>query len=148
MRISNATFRSIWWYIRKDASKTSTFGVCPSISGTKINFTHKWRNKMKFRLEIWHGRMNDFSYLAHLAGPRTICTSIKKREFFIDNLLVRIHVIIVMNGRTGLAPWEIEFPFPGSLTSTFLEYNRYIGSMTLVDGVQLFTCVFFERFAA
>jgi len=22
---------------------------------------------------------------------------------------------------TGLAPWEFEFPFPGSLTSTFLE---------------------------
>ena len=22
---------------------------------------------------------------------------------------------------TGLAPWEIEFPFPGSLTSTFLR---------------------------
>ena len=22
---------------------------------------------------------------------------------------------------TGLAPWEVEFPFPGSLTSTFLS---------------------------
>ena len=37
-------------------------------------------------------------------------------EFFIDNLLVRIHFIIVMIGRTGLASWEVEFPFPGSLT--------------------------------
>ena len=36
---------------------------------------------------------------------------LRKREFFIDNLLVRW---------TGLAPWEFEFPFPGSLTSTFL----------------------------
>ena len=43
------------------------------------------------------------------------------REFFIDNLLVRIHFIIVMIRWTGLAPWELEFPFPGSLTSTFLE---------------------------
>jgi len=42
-------------------------------------------------------------------------------EFFIDNLLVRIHVIIVMMRRTGLAPWEFEFPFPGSLTSSFLS---------------------------
>jgi len=41
-----------------------------------------------------------------------------EREFFIDNLLVRIHFIIVMIRRTGLAPWEFEFP--GSLTSTFL----------------------------
>ena len=43
-----------------------------------------------------------------------------EREFFIDNLLVQIHFIIVMVRWTGLAPWEFEFPFPGSLTSTFL----------------------------
>ena len=29
-----------------------------------------------------------------------------EREFFIDNLLVRIHVIIVMIRWTGLAPWR------------------------------------------
>ena len=44
------------------------------------------------------------------------------REFCIDNLLVRIHCIIVMIVWTGLAPWEFELPFPGSLTSTFLEH--------------------------
>ena len=43
-----------------------------------------------------------------------------ERFFFIDNLLVRIHFIIVMIRWSGLAPWEFEFPFPGSLTSTFL----------------------------
>jgi len=43
-----------------------------------------------------------------------------EREFFIDSLLVRIHFIIVMFRWTGLAPWEFEFPFPGSLTSVFL----------------------------
>ena len=47
-----------------------------------------------------------------------------EREFFIDNLLVRFHFIIVMIRWTGLAPWEFEFPFPGSLTSTFLVYLR------------------------
>ena len=31
-------------------------------------------------------------------------------EFFMDNLLVRIHFIIVMISWTGLAPWEFEFP--------------------------------------
>ena len=41
-------------------------------------------------------------------------------EFFIDDLLVRIHFIIVMIRWTGLAPWEFEFPFQGSLTSAFL----------------------------
>ena len=35
-------------------------------------------------------------------------------ELFIDNLLVRIHLIIEMIRWTGLAPWEFGFPFPGS----------------------------------
>jgi len=43
-----------------------------------------------------------------------------ERDFFIDNLLVRSNLIIVMMRWTGLAPWEFEFHFPGSLTSTFL----------------------------
>ena len=34
------------------------------------------------------------------------------REFCIDDLLVRIHLIIVMMRWTGLAPREFEFPFP------------------------------------
>jgi len=53
------------------------------------------------------------------SGPhRSLPT--RQREFFIDNLLVRILFIIVMVRWTGLAPWELEFPFPGSFTSTFL----------------------------
>jgi len=35
--------------------------------------------------------------------------STAQRESFIDNLLVRIHLIIVMIRWTGLAPWEFEF---------------------------------------
>ena len=45
-----------------------------------------------------------------------------EREFFIDNLLVRIHFIIVMICWTGLASWEFEFPFPGSLIFTGPEF--------------------------
>ena len=41
-----------------------------------------------------------------------------EREFFIDNLLVRVHQCFWC---TGLAPWEFESPFPGSLISTFLD---------------------------
>jgi len=48
----------------------------------------------------------------------------QEREFFIENLLLRTHFIIVMIRRTGLAPWEFEFPFSGSLTSTFLVPTR------------------------
>ena len=36
-----------------------------------------------------------------------------ERDFFIDNLLVRIRFIIEMSWWTGLAPWEFEFPFLG-----------------------------------
>ena len=39
----------------------------------------------------------------------------------IDNLLVRIHCRIVMIKWPGLAPWEFEFPFPGSLAFTSLQ---------------------------
>jgi len=38
--------------------------------------------------------------------PPPVC--VVEREFFIDNLLVRIHFIIVMIRWTGLAPWEFE----------------------------------------
>ena len=44
----------------------------------------------------------------------------REREFFIDNLLVQIHFIIEMIKWAGLAPWEFEFPFSGSLISTCL----------------------------
>ena len=53
-------------------------------------------------------------------GRRGRERGLAEREFFIDNLLDRIHFIIVMVWWTGLAPWEFEFPFPGSLISTFL----------------------------
>ena len=36
---------------------------------------------------------------------------VREREIFIDNLLVRVHRCF---GCTGLAPWEVESPFPGS----------------------------------
>ena len=52
-----------------------------------------------------------------------------ERELFSNNLLARIHFIIVMISWTGLAPWKVEFPFPGSLTSTFLVMD--------VEGVAL-----------
>jgi len=51
-----------------------------------------------------------------------------EREFFIDNLLVRIHMIIVMIRWTGLAPWEFEFHFPGSLTYTLLIPSAPFGA--------------------
>jgi hypothetical protein len=44
----------------------------------------------------------------------------EERGFFIDDLLVRIHFIILIIRWTGLAPWKFEFSFPGSLTSTYL----------------------------
>ena len=39
------------------------------------------------------------------------CRKAREREFFIDNLLVRIHFIIEMIWWTGLAPWEFLIPF-------------------------------------
>ena len=52
-----------------------------------------------------------------------------EREFFIDNLLVRIHFVIEMIMWTSLAPWEFALPFLGSLIFTLL------GCRDLGDGV-------------
>jgi len=46
-----------------------------------------------------------------LGGPESVlvrapCPAPLERGFFIDDLLVRIHYIIVMVKWTGLAPWE------------------------------------------
>jgi len=49
-----------------------------------------------------------------------------EREFAIDNLMVRIHLIIEMIWWTGLALWEFKFPFPNSL-STLLEFIVKMG---------------------
>ena len=49
----------------------------------------------------------------HLFPPPVAAYDLRAdKGFFIDNLLVRIHFIIVMIRWTGLAPWEFEFPFP------------------------------------
>jgi len=55
----------------------------------------------------------------------------RKREFCIDNLLVRVHFIVVIIRRTGLAPWEFELPFPGSLTSNILAERDDASKRTL-----------------
>ena len=50
-----------------------------------------------------------------------IRAGVRQEELIINDLLVRIHFIMVMVRWIGLAPWEFELSFPGSLTSTFLE---------------------------
>ena len=51
-----------------------------------------------------------------------------EREFFIDNLLVRIRFIIEILW-IGLAPWKFEFHFPGSLTFIFLVLGSLQGHL-------------------
>ena len=48
------------------------------------------------------------------------------------------HFIIVMIKWTNLAPWEFEFPFPGSLTSTFLVRRPTSTYMSLATGPIVF----------
>ena len=48
-------------------------------------------------------------------------------EIFIYNLLVRIYRIIVVIRWTGFAPWEFGLPFPGSITSTYLDQVGAVG---------------------
>ena len=59
---------------------------------------------------------------------------LREGEFIINNLLVRIHFIIEMIWWTGIAPWEFEFPFPGSLRSTFLRLTATPPPAPLASG--------------
>ena len=43
----------------------------------------------------------------------------REREFFIHNLLIRIHFVIEMMWWMGLATWRFEIHFQGHLISTF-----------------------------
>jgi len=56
----------------------------------------------------------EFDMIKDLAQARP---SSREREFFIHNLQVRIHFIIVMIRWTGLAPWEPLIPKPRKLQS-------------------------------
>ena len=64
-----------------------------------------------------------------------------QREFFIDNLLVRIHFIIVMIRWTGLAPWEFEFSLCRSARDAgragmYLEAAALNGSVRAAERVR------------
>ena len=60
-----------------------------------------------------------FRRLGWLLLSRAYATCLE-RGIFIDNLLVRVDLIIAMTWWTGLAAREFESPFPGSLSSTVL----------------------------
>ena len=53
-------------------------------------------------------------------------------DFFVVKLLVRIHFIIKMTWWTGLAPWELEFPFTGSLISTITRKVRHVPTQSCI----------------
>ena len=53
-----------------------------------------------------------------------------QRDFFIDNLLFRIHVIIVVIGWAGLAPWGFECPFSSSLVCASQKVRPLLGAGT------------------
>ena len=60
---------------------------------------------------VGHRRQEDGAWIIRghlLRHCQTRPLSAAAREFFIGNLLVRIHFIIVMIRWTGLAPWEFE----------------------------------------
>ena len=57
----------------------------------------------------------------------------REREIFIENLLVRVHLIIETS-KPALRHGSFEFPFPGSLISTFLRPDQVqdgVGALVL-----------------
>ena len=73
--------------------------------------------------------------------PQHVPAREREREFFIDNLLVRIHRCFWC---TGLAPWEFESPFPGSLISTFLTSSSRSKHKSNAPGLDITAQLFVE----
>ena len=76
--------------------------------------------------------------------------SCRERELFIDNLLVRIHFIIVMIRWTGLAPWEVEFPFfrqlpPGGVSARSATHSTNDAACESEEGADAESLVDFSR---
>ena len=62
----------------------------------------------------------------------------KTFDFVETKKVCGINFIIVMISWTGLAPWEFEFPFPGSLTSTLLTQNGvewHLSARRMIDHI-------------
>ena len=80
--------------------------------------------------KIWRSSLNKSEY-HRITRSCCFCRTCQQKEFFIDNLLVRIHFIIEMIRWTGLAPWEFEFPFPASIPQGFMLQGSRAASQSL-----------------
>ena len=65
--------------------------------------------------------MSEVALSLNTLNPPNRTQQAAEREFLIENLLVRVRSIIEKILWTGLASRDFEFPFPGSIASTFLE---------------------------
>jgi len=104
--------RCVWSYTTRDEFNCAVLLFCFVIAidtgprrPLRLEFSDTKVYEPKVRARLGHGTLPS------------------QREFFIYNLLIRIHFIIVMIRWTGLAPWEFEFPFPGSLTYIYLKFE-------------------------
>ena len=115
------------------AKCTSTAALPPStpnvqrFRGGLVFKAHRLCASLSSRLES-NKEKEDTPVLVHNAAGqvyvhRRSATKYREREFFSDNLLVRIHLIIVMIRWTGLAPWEFEFTFP--VSSEVIKFSSF-----------------------
>ena len=72
------------------------------------------------------------------SGPVPEGTYWTESEILIDNVMARNDCIIVVIRWSGLAPWVFGFPFPGSLTSTFLSIEDLVFGMLYAEWWLLF----------
>jgi len=100
---------------RQPRGKLMVYSVNSHTNATRIGW-HLWEIDLRFASGLPPGWPTT---QAAEPKPNTLNRS-RDREFFIDNLLVRIHFITVMIWWTGLAPWEFKFSFPGSCIPPFL----------------------------
>ena len=62
--------------------------------------------------------LNQVTQAGH-PSTRVLTACFFARNCFLGNLLIQIHFITEVNQRTGPVAWVFDFPFPGSLASTW-----------------------------
>ena len=113
--VSPALSLSFSFFLLLSVSRSHSLALCAGLA-TQFILHKALRLLREGELTFCKVVIND---LGHVGRHRCSGLAREEREFSL-NPLVRIHFIIGLIWWTGLAPWEFEFPFPGSLIYIFL----------------------------
>ena len=109
------------------ASRGSPLGPCSGIMPRALWWPKVWGLFLLSKVPLFRQVASDRAARGSPATERFAERGERftARDFFVDNLLVRSHCIIVLIRWTGLAPCKFEFPSPGSLPISSRQLSQF-----------------------